>query len=123
MKELDPAVFFIVFQEILGLWFSPLVAFIIAGALALLAVIIRDRGITLRRLVWSQLAGLGGGAFGIWFMLWLTNSKMSDGGGPIDWLLSVIIWVVGGIGAAIAAYVVIGLFMPRLFAGGTRTFR
>lgn len=121
MKELDPAVFVTVFQEILGLWFWPLVAFIILGAIGLLVVLIRDRGISLKRFALAQVVGLGGGAFGIWFMLWLTNSQMSDGGGPVDWLLAVVIWVAGAIGAAIAAYVVLGLFFPRSLA--SRRFR
>ncbi|HRJ70159.1 MAG TPA: DUF5368 domain-containing protein [Beijerinckiaceae bacterium] len=113
MKDLDPAVFLAVFQEILGPLFWPLVAVIVLGALGLLFVLVRERGIVARRFVWSQVVGLAGGAFGIWFMLWLTNSRMSDGGGPVDWLLSVIIWVVGAAGAAIGAYVVLGLITPR----------
>ena len=117
MKDLDPAVFLAVFQEILGPLFWPLVAIIVLGAIGLLFVLVRDRGIDLRRLVWSQVVGIAGGAFGIWFMLWLTDSRVSDGGGPVDWLLSAIIWFAGAAGAAILSYIVLGLIAPRRRAG------
>jgi len=114
MKDLDPIVFMAVFQEMLGFLFWPLVAFIVIGAVALLAVIIRDRRIHPQRLVLSELIGLAGGFVAIALMLWVTESEARDLlGGPIDWLLTVAIWIAGAIGATIAAYV--GL---SLIAGG-----
>lgn len=109
MKDLDPMVFVAVFQEMLGGLFWPLVAFIVLGALALFAVLVRDRGIDSRRLVRAELVGLVGGFFGIWLMLAITNSRLADIGGPIDWVLTIAIWAAGAVGATIAGYVVLSL--------------
>lgn len=114
MKELDPAVFMVVFQEMLGVLFWPLAGFIVLGALALLAVIIRDRRIHPQRLLISELVGFFGGFLAIALMLWVTESAAQDLlGGPIDWLLTVAIWVAGAIGATIAAYVGLSLIAGR----------
>jgi hypothetical protein len=107
MKDLDPFVFIAVFQEMLGWLFWPLVIFIVLGAVAFLAVLIRDRGINARRLVFAELVGVAGGFVGIWLMLAITNSQLKDMGGPIDWLLVAAIWVAGAIGATVVAYIVL----------------
>ena len=60
MKQLDPLVFISVFQEMLGLLFWPLAAFIVIGAFALLAILVRDQGIQSRRLVASEIVGFLG---------------------------------------------------------------
>ncbi|MEW6255968.1 MAG: DUF5368 domain-containing protein [Pseudomonadota bacterium] len=109
MKELDPMVFLAVFQEIFGLFFWPLVAFVVLGLLAFLAILMRERSIDPRRLVWSELVGLGGGFVGIWFMMAITSSRIEDLGGPIDWLLATGIWAAGAVEATIAAYIVLYL--------------
>lgn len=114
MKELDPLVFVAVFQEMLGLLFWPLVAFIVLGALALLVVIVRDRRVDSRRLILSEALGVIGGFVAVGLMLWVTESSLGDLlGGPIDWLLTVAIWVAGAIGATITIYVALGLVSPR----------
>lgn len=110
MKDLDPVVFAAVLQEMLGFLFWPLVIFIVAGALALLVVLVRDRRVNSRRLVRSEAIGLLGGFVAIGLMLWVTASTPGNLlGGPIDWLLTLAIWIAGAIGAAIAVYVVLGL--------------
>jgi hypothetical protein len=45
----------------------------------------------------------------MWFV---TDSGLSDIGGPIDWVLVAVIWTVGAIGSAILAYAAMG-FMGR----------
>jgi hypothetical protein len=106
MKNLDPMVFVSVFQELLGLLFWPLVAFIVLGGLAVIVVIIREGGLRSARLVRAELVGLAGGFIAIAFMLWITNSRLADVlGGPVDWLLTIAIWVAGAIGATLVAYV------------------
>lgn len=110
MKQLDPMVFVAVFQEMLGWLFWPLVGFILLGALALLAVLIRDGGIHSRRLIRAEVIGFFGGFIAVGLMLWVTASNPSDLlGGPIDWLLTIGIWVAGVIGATIATYVGLSL--------------
>ncbi len=110
MKELDPLVFLSVFQEMLGWMFWPVVAGIVLIGLAFLVLLIRDRGLESRRFVRAQLIGLAGGFLAIAFMLWTTQSRLSHIlGGPIDWLLAVGIWAAGAVGAAMFAYVAMGL--------------
>lgn len=113
MKDLDPAVFVAVLQEILGGFFWPLVAFVVLGAIAFLYVLARDRTLVSARFVWSELVGLAGGVFAIWFTFAITNSDFADIGGPIDWVLLIVLFVLGAIGGTIASYVVLGLLAPR----------
>lgn len=106
MKDLDPMVFVSVFLEMLGGMFWPLVIFIVTIAVALIAVLIRDRTIHSIDLVRAELVGLVGGFVGVSMMLGVTASKPEDVlGGPIDWLLTIGIWIAGAIGATITAYV------------------
>lgn len=119
MKELDPAVFLAVFQEMLGWLFWPLVGFIMLGAVALAVVLIWERGINSRRLIRAELVGIVGGLVGIWLMLAVTNSRLADLGGPVDWLLAVAIWGIAAIGATITAYVAFTLL--RWLTAGARS--
>jgi hypothetical protein len=106
MKNLDPMVFVSVFQELLGALFWPLVAFIVLGGLSVIFVVIREGGLRSARLVRAELVGLVGGFLAVGFMLWITNSRLVDVlGGPVDWLLTIGIWVAGAIGATLVAYV------------------
>lgn len=109
MKDLDPMVFLAVFQEILGRTFWPLALFVVLCAIGLLVILVRERGLDARRLVWSELVGVAGGFVGIWFMLFITSSRLEDLGGPIDWLLATGIWAAGAVGATIATYIVLHL--------------
>ena len=113
MKELDPAVFLAVLQEILGLFFWPLVAVIVLGGVAFLYVLLRERRIAGARLLWSEVAGLLGAVFALWFTFTITNSGFADIGGPIDWVLLIVLAVLGGIGGIIIAYVGLGLLADR----------
>jgi len=113
MKELDPAVFLAVFQEILGGFFWPLVAVVVLGAIAFLYVLARDRRLESGRFLWSQLAGLAGGIFAVWFTFFITNSRLADSGGPIDWVLLIVLFVLGAIGGTIVGYVAMGLLDRR----------
>jgi hypothetical protein len=116
MKELDIFVFITVIREILGLFFWPLIAVIVLGAVSLVYVILRDRRIFGGRLIWSEMVGLIGGFFAIWFTFFITNSSLGEIGGPIDWVLLIVIWVLGAIGGTILAYVGLGLLQSRTSA-------
>lgn len=114
MKELDIFILTAVFREILGGFFWPLVVVVIGGAVALLyVVLVRDRKIALRRLVISELVGLVGGFFAIWFTFFITSSGLRDIGGPIDWVLLIVLWVLGAIGGTIISYVALGFMQTR----------
>ena len=109
MKDLDLAVFIAVFQEMLGgvlLWL--LVAAAVVVTLAFVVVLLRERRISSRRLVWSEAVGIAGGCAAVLFMQTITHSGFADLGGPIDWLLVLLIWGLGAVGATLLGYAAFG---------------
>jgi len=111
MQELDPFVFLIVFQEMLGpvLWI--MLALAVFGLGGGLYVVLREGRFNSRRLVYSELAGLGGGVLALIMAAHFTVSGFSDAGGPVDWLLVGLIWGLGLAGMTILAYTAQGLFV------------
>ena len=109
MSTLDPMVFLAVLQEMLGVWLWIGAA---AAAVALLAFLIvwrRDGALRAKRLVWSQVLSVLGGIAAILVMQHVTSSGFRDIGGPIDWVLGVVIFGVGGVVSFIATYAALGL--------------
>ncbi len=109
MKQLDAATFIAVLHEMLGLALWPLIVLAALATLAFAVVLVRDRGLRARRLLWSEAAGLGGGLAALFVLLLVTDSHLVDVGGPIDWLLVAAVVLVGAIGTTIAAYTLLGL--------------
>lgn len=107
MKELDPAVFLSVFQEMLGpaLWL--LLALAGAIVIAFVLFLLRDGRLVSRRFLWSELAGIVGGIGAVLFMQAVTHSSFGDIGGPIDAILVALIWLTGAVGTTLLAYVVL----------------
>ncbi len=60
MNALDPMILLAIFQEMLGpvLWL--LLAVVVLGLLAFVALLVRERGVASRRLVLSQVLGILG---------------------------------------------------------------
>lgn len=116
MKELDVGTFVAVFQEMLGPWLWVILALAVVATLLLAVVLLRDRGVVPRRLVWAEVAGLGGGVAAVLVMQAVTHSGFRDIGGPIDWVLVALIFAAGAVGATIGAYGLMGL--ARRAAGG-----
>ncbi len=112
MKDLDLWVFVSVFQEMLGPFLWVLVGIGALGTAAFLAVLVRDRGLSSRRLVRAELAGILGGVLALVIMWLVTHSGIGDVGGPIDWVLIAVIWTAGALGTAVLAYVALSLFGP-----------
>ncbi|MFN3449107.1 MAG: DUF5368 domain-containing protein [Roseococcus sp.] len=110
MKDLDIATLLAVFQEMLGWTLWPLILLAAAATLAFVFVLLRDRGVVARRLVWAEAVGLAGGVAAVLVMQAVTHSRFADLGGPVDWLLVVGIFAAGLIGSAVGAYAVMGLF-------------
>ncbi len=108
MKEIDVATLLAVFQEMLGPLLWVLIALAAAATVLFVWVLLRERGLRPRRLVWAELAGLAGGIAAVAFMLSVTQSQLADIGGPIDWVLVAAIFLAGGIGTVVAAYGVLG---------------
>lgn len=109
MKELDPFVFWAVFQEMLGPWLYAILALAAAGLLLFALAVRRDGGLLSRRLVAAEAVGVLGGFAAIVFMWWITNSSVRDVGGPIDVILILAIWTGGFVGWTILAYGLMGL--------------
>ena len=114
MKDLDPLVFYYVFVEMMGPWLLwSLVLAAIFGLWAFFSVVIRERGISSKRLVRSEIAGLFGGAGALVLMAHVTMSGFTDAGGPVDWLLVGLIWGTGLAGTTILSYALLGLIERR----------
>ncbi|MDP3415033.1 DUF5368 family protein [Falsiroseomonas sp.] len=113
MQDFEIWMFIAVFQEMLGWAIWPIAALCVAATLALGMVLLRDRRLVAPRLLRAELLGLLGGLAAVAAMFAITSSWPGDMGGPIDWLLAIGIFVAGGLGTAIAAYAVAGLFARR----------
>jgi hypothetical protein len=109
MKSVDLATILAVFQEMLGWTLWPLLALAALVTLAFAYVLLRDRGLRPRRLVWSEAAGVLGGIAAVLVMQAVTSSGFADIGGPIDWIVVAGIFLAGLIGATMAAYAALGL--------------
>lgn len=108
MQELDLAVFLSVFQEMLGPLLWVLLAVIVVGLVAFVALLIRERGLVSGRMIRSQLLGLLGGVLALVLMVKLSSSGFTDAGGPADWLLIALVFVIGLVCATIVFYTVGG---------------
>ncbi|MCG6114189.1 MAG: DUF5368 domain-containing protein [Mesorhizobium sp.] len=104
MQDLDPLVFFAVFQEMLGLWLWVLLAAAALGIGSFVYALVRDRGLRAGRFVIAQLVGVVGGFAALFFMWWITSSSIANVGGAIDVVLVLAIWVGGFLGGTILSY-------------------
>jgi|SRR5690625_2253115 len=114
MKDLDPVVMFYVFREMLG---TPLlvllVTLIVAGTVAFVALLIREKGITARRMLRCQALGVPGGVLALVIMARVSSSGFTDAGGPADWFLIALVFGAGLIGTTILAYSASGWWKAR----------
>jgi hypothetical protein len=109
MSELDPAVFWAVFTEMLGFWIYVIIAVAAVTTVLFVRALLQEHGLDFRRFVLSQALGLAGGLAALVFMWWITNSSTRDVGGPIDALLVGAIYLLGWAGATMLFYAVSGL--------------
>jgi len=108
MKELDPLILLAVFNEMLGPLLWLLIGVVVLGTLAFLGLLLRERRVISRRLMWSQLAGLFGGVMALVVMARVSASGYSDAVGPADWILLFVVFTVGAIGTTVIAYTIAG---------------
>lgn len=113
MSELDLAVFWSVFAEMLGFWLYIIIAVAVVTTILFIRAVLQEQGLDFRRFVMSQALGLAGGLAALFFMWWITNSSIRDVGGPIDALLVVGIYLLGWAGATMLFYAVSGLMRSR----------
>lgn len=113
MKDMDPFVFLVVFQEMLGPLLWLLIALAAFGVIGFALVFLREGRLDSRRLVRSEVIGLAGGMLALVLAAKFTVSGFTDAGGPVDWLLIGLIWGTGLAGTTILAYAVQGLLLRR----------
>ncbi|WP_371036336.1 MULTISPECIES: DUF5368 domain-containing protein [unclassified Rhodosalinus] len=113
MQELTFETMIAVFEEMFGpvlFW-----ALVIAAAVVTLGyiyVLIRDRAVSWQKFLAAQLAMPVGAVAAVWFVMAITDSGMSDIGGPIDVIVMLGVAAAGAVGAAILVYTVQSLLFP-----------
>ncbi|MDX5359828.1 MAG: DUF5368 domain-containing protein [Alphaproteobacteria bacterium] len=118
MKELTFDTLIAVFEEIFGAGlFWALVAAAVLISLAFLRVVIRDRGIVGHRFLRAELVAPLGAVAAILFVQWVTSSGFSDLGGPVDWIVVLLIGLAGAGGALFLAYTAFAMAGARRSAG------
>lgn len=121
MKELDPLILIAVFQEMLGPLLWLILAVVVLGTLAFVVLLLRERKIVARRLMWSQAVGLFGGVMSLVIMAKVSASGYSDAAGPADWILLMLVFGLGAVGTMVLTYTLVGWLRAAIRAGGTPT--
>ncbi|MFN3938280.1 MAG: DUF5368 domain-containing protein [Gemmobacter sp.] len=107
MKELTFGTLIAVFEEMFGRGlFWTLVALAVLVTLGYLYVLVRDRAVSWRKFLLAQLSMPVGAVLAVLFVFWITNSGLSDIGGPIDAIVLLGVALAGAVGAAILVYTV-----------------
>jgi hypothetical protein len=116
MKDMDLMILLAVFQEMMGPLLWVLLALILGGLAAFVALLAAERGLRSHRLVRSQAMGLIGGVLALVLMAKVSSSGYTNAGGPVDWLLIAFIFGAGWVGTAILFYTFVGWWQQRLRA-------
>ncbi|MCB1397094.1 MAG: DUF5368 domain-containing protein [Rhodobacteraceae bacterium] len=106
MEQLTFGTLIAVWEEMFGrglFWAMVVVAVVIT--VLYVYVLIRDRAMSMRKFLLAQLSMPVGAVAAVAFVLTITNSSLSDMGGPIDLLVLLGIAVAGAVGFAILVYV------------------
>lgn len=111
MKELTFETLVVVLEEIFGRGvFWAMVALAVLITLGYIYVLIRDRSVSWRKFLLAQLSMPVGAVLAVWFVMIMTDSHLSDMGGPIDYVVFLGVAALGAIGIAILVYTVEALF-------------
>ncbi len=111
MKDMTFETLIAVFEEIFGRsLFWVMVAVAVVVTLGYLFVLIRDRSISWKKFLFAQLSMPVGAVLAIWFVMVMTESRLTDLGGPVDIIVFLGIAVTGAIGMAILVYTLESLF-------------
>jgi uncharacterized membrane protein YhaH (DUF805 family) len=111
MEQLTPETMIAVFEEIFGrMLFWAMVAAAVIVTVLYLYVLIRDRAMSMRKFLLSQLSMPIGAIAAVWFVLAVTHSHLRDMGGAVDVIVLLGIAAMGAIGMAILVYTAQSLF-------------
>ena len=118
MKELTFGTLIAVFEEIFGrglFWLMVGAAVLIT--LGYIYVLIRDRSVSWKKFLLAQLAMPLGAVLAVWFVMVMTDSGLSDLGGPIDIVVFLGVAVMGAVGIAILVYTLESLLGSKRTTG------
>jgi drug/metabolite transporter (DMT)-like permease len=105
MKDLTFGTLIAVFEEIFGRGlFWAMVAAAVLVTIGWIYVLVRDRSLGMRQFLIAQLFMPVGAVLAVWFVMVMTESHLSDIGGPIDVIVLLGIAAMGALGGAILVY-------------------
>ncbi|QFS84031.1 hypothetical protein FIU97_14850 [Roseivivax sp. THAF40] len=120
MKDMTFGTLIAVFEEIFGRGlFWAMVAAALLVTLAYLYVLVRDRAVSWRKFLIAQLSMPLGAVLAVWFVMVMTQSHLSDLGGPVDLIVFLGIGAMGAVGMAILVYVLESLLRTKRTTGAT----
>lgn len=105
MKDLTFETLLAVFEEIFGqglFWLMVAAASIVT--IGYLYVLVRDRAVSWKKFLWAQLSMPVGAVLAVWFVMFMTKSRLTDLGGPVDLIVFLGIAAMGAVGMAILVY-------------------
>ena len=101
-------------EEIFGrglVW--TMVAAAVVVTIAYLYVLIRDREVSWKKFLWAQVSMPVGAILAVWFVMFMTKSRLTDLGGPVDIIVLLGIAAMGAVGMAILVYTLESLLGSR----------
>lgn len=110
MQSMDPIVFIAVFQEMLGPLLWVILFIVVAGSIAFIALLIKEKHIVSKRLIIAELVGVIGGVLALVLMAKVSSSGFTDAAGPIDWLVIAIVFGLGLVSTTVLSYTISGWF-------------
>jgi len=114
MQELTFETMIAVFEEVFGpVLFWAMVAVAALVTLGYLYVLIRDRSVSWRKFLLAQLSMPVGAVLAVWFVMAMTDSQISDIGGPVDVIVFLGVAALGAVGMAILVYTLEALIGTR----------
>ncbi|MEL6645459.1 MAG: DUF5368 domain-containing protein [Pseudomonadota bacterium] len=114
MEELTLETMVAVFEEIFGRGlFWIMVAAAVLVTVGYIYVLVRDRSVSWKKFLFAQLSMPVGAVLSVWFVMVMTDSQISDIGGPIDVMVFLAVAVMGAIAMAILVYTAESLLKSR----------
>lgn len=114
MQELTFETMIAVFEEVFGpVLFWAMVAVAALVTLGYLYVLIRDRSVSWRKFLLAQLSMPVGAVLAVWFVMAMTDSQISDIGGPVDVIVFLGVAALGAVGMGILVYTLEALIGTR----------
>lgn len=111
MKDLTLGTLLAVFEEMFGAGlFWLMVAAAVLITIGYVFVLVRDKSVSMKKFLWAQVSMPFAAVLAIAFVLWATDSQITDIGGPIDVVVFLGIAAMGAVGGSILVYTLQSLF-------------